>query len=145
MMILTRRPGEAGFVAPEADHVARIDLQPLTLEQAEAVINSATSDQPLLPSQVAALAERAAGNPLFLVELMRSLKSGSDVDSLPHSVEGLIAARIDRLATERSPTLAAACGDGERVSPRAHRALLSQRSSPSPGSGRSGDSTISSP
>ena len=82
MIILTRRPGEGGFVAPESSQVARIELQPLTQTQAETLINSATADHPLLPSQVTALAERAAGNPLFLVELLRSLKSGSDVDSL---------------------------------------------------------------
>jgi class 3 adenylate cyclase/tetratricopeptide (TPR) repeat protein len=97
LLILTRRPGEAGFVAPNASHVASIELQPLTQEQAEALIISATADHPLLPSQVEALAARAAGNPLFLVELLRSLKSGGDVASLPHSVEGLIAARVDRL------------------------------------------------
>ncbi|MGH8927364.1 MAG: adenylate/guanylate cyclase domain-containing protein, partial [Acidimicrobiia bacterium] len=97
MLILTRRPGEAGFVAPPASHVSRIELQPLTPAQAESLINSATSDHPLLPAQVAALAARAAGNPLFLVELLRSLSLGADVDTLPQSVEGLIAARIDRL------------------------------------------------
>jgi len=97
MFILTRRPGEAGFVAPTSNHLARIELQPLSRAQAETLINSATGDNPLLPAQVTTLAERAAGNPLFLVELLRNLSSGSDVDSLPHSVEGLIAARIDRL------------------------------------------------
>ena len=97
MLILTRRPGEGGFVAPQSEQVSRIELHPLTQEQAEQLIISATADRPLLPTQVAALADRAAGNPLFLVELLRSLKSGSDVESLPHSVEGLIAARIDRL------------------------------------------------
>ena len=97
MFLLTRRPSEGGFISPESSQAASIELMPLTQTQAEDFINSATSDHPLLPSQVTALAERAAGNPLFLVELLRSLKSGSDVDSLPHSVEGLIAARIDRL------------------------------------------------
>jgi class 3 adenylate cyclase/tetratricopeptide (TPR) repeat protein len=97
MFILSRRPGDEGFVAPRSDQLARVELEPLTRAQAETLINSATSDSPLLPGQVSTLAERAAGNPLFLVELLRSLSSGSDVDSLPHSVEGLIAARIDRL------------------------------------------------
>lgn len=99
MFMLTRRPGDEGFVAPRSDQLARLELEPLTQAQAETLINSATTDSPLLPGQVTTLAERAAGNPLFLVELLRSLSSGSDVDSLPHSVEGLIAARIDRLPT----------------------------------------------
>lgn len=97
MFILTRRPGDQGFVAPRSDQLSRVELEPLTRAQAETLINSATTDSPLLPGQVTTLAERAAGNPLFLVELLRNLSSGGDVDSLPHSVEGLIAARIDRL------------------------------------------------
>ena len=98
MFILTRRPAEQGFKAPVSEQLERVELKALTQEQAEALINSATNDQPLLAAQVAALASRAAGNPLFLVELLRTLHSDSDVDSLPPSVEGLIAARIDRLA-----------------------------------------------
>ncbi|HEX5718596.1 MAG TPA: AAA family ATPase, partial [Thermoanaerobaculia bacterium] len=97
LFLLTRRPGDGGFVAPQSKEAVRVELQPLDSGQAEEIIKSATTDRPLFPSQVADLAERAAGNPLFLVELLRSLRSGSDVESLPHSVEGLISARIDRL------------------------------------------------
>ncbi len=98
MLVLTRRPGEAGFVAPASGMVDSIELQPLTQEHAEDLIIAATTDHPLLPNQVTDLANRAAGNPLFLVELLRSLKAGGDVSTLPHSVEGLISARVDRLS-----------------------------------------------
>jgi tetratricopeptide (TPR) repeat protein len=46
---------------------------------------------------VRSLAERVNGHPLFLVELLQALRQGNDVDHLPHSVEGLIGARIDQL------------------------------------------------
>ena len=38
------------------------------------------------------------GNPLFLLELLNAVQAGGDAESLPTSVEGLLTARIDRLA-----------------------------------------------
>ena len=52
-----------------------------------------------MPHQSRELAERAAGNPLYLIELLDALRRGDDVESMPGSVEGLIHARIDRLPT----------------------------------------------
>lgn len=98
MFILTRRPGNDGFLADEdAAHIRRFDLGPLDLDQAKRLIRNATEDSPLLPHQLDLLASRAEGRPLFLLELLEALKSGDDVEALPRSVEGLIATRIDRL------------------------------------------------
>ena len=44
---------------------------------------AATDDAPLRADDVAVLAERAAGNPLFLAELLETLRDGGDVASLP--------------------------------------------------------------
>ena len=99
LVLLSRRPGTDGFVAPEeSDTVRRIALGSLGMEQAAALIDAATADAPLMPRQVRTLAERAHGNPLFLIELLEALRRGEDVEALPASVEGLIQARIDRLA-----------------------------------------------
>lgn len=99
LVLLSRRPGADGFVAPEESGVVRhIALAPLGREQAAALIEAATADAPLMPRQVLTLAERAQGNPLFLIELLEALRRGDDVEALPASVEGLIQARIDRLA-----------------------------------------------
>ena len=99
LVLLSRRPGTDGFVAPEeSDAVRHIALAALGTEQAAALIDAATADAPLMPRQVRTLAERAQGNPLFLIELLEALRRGEDVESLPASVEGLIQARIDRLA-----------------------------------------------
>ncbi len=97
LFVLTRRPGTQGFITPSDDSTARIELQPLGIEQAREFITSATADSPLLPQQVELLANRAAGSPLFLIELLAAFRKGGDVDALPHSVEGMIGARIDKL------------------------------------------------
>lgn len=97
LVILTRQPGDEGFVAPDSPVVTRIELAPLDLAQAKDLLQRATTGTPLLPSQVDLLAERADGNPLFLLEMLHALRGGAAVDYLPQSVEGLIAARIDTL------------------------------------------------
>jgi tetratricopeptide (TPR) repeat protein len=73
---------------------ATIDLGPLrsseALTLAEGFIDT---------SQRLALAciERAAGNPLFLEQLLRNAEEGSE-DMIPASIQSLVLARIDRLA-----------------------------------------------
>ena len=99
LVVLSRRPGDGDLVAAdEGRQLRRIDLRPLGVDQATALIDAATEDLPLMRQQVQALAERAQGNPLFLIELLEALRRGENVESLPQSVEGLIQARIDRLA-----------------------------------------------
>ncbi|WP_400994594.1 adenylate/guanylate cyclase domain-containing protein [Agromyces sp. GXQ0307] len=97
LIIVSRQPGDQGFVADEGPAVAHVDLPPLDVAQATELIQRATVGTPLLPNQVAALAARAEGSPLFLLELLQVLRGGAAVDYLPQSIEGLIAARIDRL------------------------------------------------
>jgi class 3 adenylate cyclase/tetratricopeptide (TPR) repeat protein len=97
LIALTRRPGDGGFVAPTAAWLTRILLQPLGLSDAKELILKATEGSPLLPQRIEMLAARAEGNPLFLIELLQALKRGGNVETLPHSVEGLIGARIDKL------------------------------------------------
>jgi class 3 adenylate cyclase/tetratricopeptide (TPR) repeat protein len=103
LLILSRQPGDDGFVATASSYVRRIDLPPLDLDHARVLLQRATTGTPLLSSQVDTLAARAEGNPLFLLELLHALRAGAAVDYLPQSVEGLIAARIDTLApTDRN-------------------------------------------
>lgn len=97
MIILTRRPGVDGFVAPADPEVTTIQLQPLGYEQAKDLIHRATEDSPLPPQQVERLARQAHGRPLFLVELLQTLRSSGSLEEIPQSVEAMIAARIDTL------------------------------------------------
>ena len=77
-------------------------LEPLTVEQTRQLVEG------LLPQSngagtpeaaVAAVAERAGGNPFFAEEMARRLadESGGEVTELPDTVQGLLAARLDSL------------------------------------------------
>ncbi len=118
LLVLTSRPGpDSPLTANQGDALLRLELEPLCVEQAVALIHTATPDTPLMSRQALELAERAAGNPLFLIELLDALRRGDDVESLPRSVEGLIHARIDRLPTaaRRRLRALAVLGVGFRV------------------------------
>ncbi|HWF51648.1 MAG TPA: adenylate/guanylate cyclase domain-containing protein [Solirubrobacteraceae bacterium] len=99
LVVITRRPGEDDGAA-EAAPCTRIDLEPLGPEAAAALLAQITADVPLPPHKLAMLARRAAGNPLFLRELVAQVRAGGDPEDLPESVEDAIAARIDRLTPE---------------------------------------------
>jgi predicted ATPase/class 3 adenylate cyclase len=106
LVVVSRRPEGASPVRGVATRA--IELGPLSTRAAARLLSSATAAAPLPPYRLATLAERAAGNPLFLGELVAQLSAGGDPDALPHSVEAAIAARIDRLAAGDRRTLRAA-------------------------------------
>lgn len=74
---------------------AVMELAPLPREDAEALVADRTS-VPLLPQQVDRVVTRAAGNPLFLEQLVVAFDA-DDADGLPAGLEALVASRIDRL------------------------------------------------
>ena len=75
-------------------------LEPLGRAATALLVSAATTSAPL-PQHVAdELVDRADGNPLFLLELLSVLREGGDISSLPSTIEGLISARVDRLAAE---------------------------------------------
>src|SRR5439155_23329481 len=98
LVCVTRRDVDEGFAAHPDDRSTRIDLKPLDAETAAEMLTAATEDSPFRPDELAALTERAGGNPLFLKELLAAARS-SDVASLPDSVVSFIIARIHRLAS----------------------------------------------
>ena len=97
----TRRPGEDGFAAATGTPplpALTLRLEPLPEEDARALAIAAAGDRRLAEDQVAALMERAAGNPLFLRELASVGEKAHDAEDLPETVESLVATRIDQLA-----------------------------------------------
>jgi tetratricopeptide (TPR) repeat protein len=106
MLVISRRPDSEDPL--EDMDVERIQLGPLSNEAAAELLAQATADAPLPPDRLIRLAERAAGNPLFLHELSSQLTEGGDLDTLPSTVEDAIAARIDRLDPAGRRTLRAA-------------------------------------
>lgn len=92
---VTRRDQGDSFA--DGDDAVALRLAPLTGSAATELLELATADAPVPRHEVAAMAERAGGNPLFLRELAAAAKGASSVEDLPDSVEALIASRIDRL------------------------------------------------
>jgi class 3 adenylate cyclase/tetratricopeptide (TPR) repeat protein len=97
LLCATRRPTPGGFVAAEGVPpvpALTIQLEPLA-EEAVGSLIAAAADGGLLQHEVSAIAERGAGNPLFLQELVASERAEEE---LPETVETVVAARIDKLA-----------------------------------------------
>jgi class 3 adenylate cyclase/tetratricopeptide (TPR) repeat protein len=95
LLLTTRRDQDARLVAG-SQRSTSIRLQPLAAGEALALVEAETEDEPLPGHVVAALAERSGGNPLFLGELVLAVRR-SGLETLPDSVEQLVAVQIDRL------------------------------------------------
>jgi len=95
-----------------------IDLGPLRKQDSIALIAEfIDAADPLAASCL----ERAAGNPLFLEQLLRTAQEGSGVN-LPDSIQSLVLARMDRLEPDDKKALQAAAVIGQRF----HADALSQ-------------------
>jgi tetratricopeptide (TPR) repeat protein len=106
LVIVSRRPH--GLAPLESLAAEVIELGPLGDAATGELLALATDTSPVPPHKLAELAGRAAGNPLFLRELVSQVAGGGDPDALPKSVEGAIAARIDRLPRADRRTLCSA-------------------------------------
>lgn len=69
--------------------------------------------------------ERAAGNPLFLEQLLRSARETQD-EKLPATIQSLVLSRLDRLSPKDKAALRAASVIGQRFSLDALRQLIDQ-------------------
>jgi class 3 adenylate cyclase/tetratricopeptide (TPR) repeat protein len=96
----TRRPVDGGFVAAEGTPplpALTLRLEPLPVSDAHTLIEAAAG-RVLTEEELQAIAERGAGNPLFLQELASADEAAEEVEELPESVHELVTTRIDRLA-----------------------------------------------
>ncbi len=97
----TRRQDGGGFAAAEGTPplaALTLHLEPLPAEDAKTLARAAAGERAVSEGELAAITERAAGNPLFLQELAAPEDGGSANEQLPKTVEALVATRIDRLA-----------------------------------------------
>lgn len=99
-LLLTHSGPESTWTAFEAEGLRclRLTMLPLTRAHAIEVVQLATDAQPLSSYDVELIAERSAGNVLFLFELLDMVRKTGTTDALPDSVEAVVAADIDRLA-----------------------------------------------
>lgn len=96
LMIVTRRPEGPGLLADEVDGTV-LKLSALDGEETARLTELASGGASLHPLDQEALAQRAGGNPLFLLQLVSSRHEGTTSDDLPESIERVVATRIDRL------------------------------------------------
>jgi len=106
-------PFDANWRAQSSGGLAMmIDLKPLRAEDAIRLASSVISVADEFSQQCVA---RAEGNPLFLEQLLRSRLDDSR-GLLPHSVQGVVLARLDSLAEPDRRALQAASILGQRFS-----------------------------
>jgi class 3 adenylate cyclase/tetratricopeptide (TPR) repeat protein len=111
LLVITGRTPKPLRVPDSADPLL-LELGPLPASAAETLLLDATKRLSLAPHQLAAIAERGAGNPLFLRELATVAGRGGDSRLLPESIEDVIGAQIDLLAVADRSTLRAAAVAG---------------------------------
>ena len=83
--------------SPESADESDISLDPLDASTVESLVYTATEASPLRPDNVAAIIERAGGNPLFVQELVKAVRETGDIESLPTSLDGVVGSQIDAL------------------------------------------------
>ncbi|HEY3831212.1 MAG TPA: AAA family ATPase [Acidimicrobiia bacterium] len=75
----------------------RIDLAPLPAADVAAIVRDRLGTVALAVDVERRLVHQAAGNPLFALEYARSVAQGGVDETVPETVQSLIAARVDRL------------------------------------------------
>ncbi|NNJ08723.1 AAA family ATPase [Chloroflexales bacterium ZM16-3] len=100
---------------PQGDDAAELELNDLPATDCAALLDRLAGDAPLSDELRGQLVARAAGNPLFLEELLRAVRSSNaGLDTLPDSLSGLMLARIDRLDERSRSILRVAAVIGQR-------------------------------
>jgi tetratricopeptide (TPR) repeat protein len=103
-----------GPVLPAELRALALDLEPLPPEAAVALARAALGDE-ADPATGEALAARAGGNPLFLLELGQAAAELEAGTALPDSIEALVTARMDTLHPRDRLLLREAAVLGSRV------------------------------
>jgi class 3 adenylate cyclase/tetratricopeptide (TPR) repeat protein len=95
-LLVTTRP-VADSLVDRGGPGERIELAPLDVESATQLALAVAAEHALSEEAIGDIAFRAAGNPLFLRELVGAARTG-ETENLPESVESLLTSRIDTLA-----------------------------------------------
>ncbi|MEP7276183.1 MAG: adenylate/guanylate cyclase domain-containing protein, partial [Betaproteobacteria bacterium] len=121
VLVMTTRREAAAYAehwAPE--RTTRFELAPLAPADALALARIHFAASPDLAQRCV---DRAQGNPLFLVQLIRS---GSDDDAVPASIQSVVLSRLDRLPPADKRALQAAAVIGQRFSLELLRSLIGE-------------------
>ena len=123
VVLATRREEPGGLSLPDHPH-ARLELGPLSREEARAVA-LATPEASAVPPHVLELAvDRTGGRPEFLLDLLSAAAAG-DRDELPESVGAATMARIDALDPRTARSFAAPlCSGSTSIAPPGRRVAV---------------------
>jgi tetratricopeptide (TPR) repeat protein len=94
LVVAVRRDERGGF---EPGLGERVQLEPLAAEVIERLVIAATEATPMRPHEIAAIVDRAEGNPLFVDEITRLAVGVGSMEALPESVGAAMSAQIDAL------------------------------------------------
>lgn len=99
LVCINRRHVATGFTAAERKDTTLLHLAGIDDTAADELVTTLAdrADGALAPHVRAVLVARGCGSPLFLEELTASALAGRDVEELPDTLEGLLAARVDVL------------------------------------------------
>jgi len=119
MLVLTHRLADRILDTTNFDEerCLHVPLGPLAPAARIEMIEAVTEDAPLRPHEAEIIADRSGGNPLFLRDLLDAVRTSGSIESLPDSVEALIAGEIDRLAPTDRMILRYASVLGTRFDP----------------------------
>jgi predicted ATPase len=117
-----------GYRAPWADHsyVTQVALRPLSPRDSLSVVSSIVQPEQITAPLANRILERAEGNPFFLEELCRAVVEHRDLggaERLPDTIQGVLAARVDRLPETPRRVLQSASAIGREFSLRLLRAI----------------------
>ncbi|MFL5944523.1 MAG: adenylate/guanylate cyclase domain-containing protein [Gaiellaceae bacterium] len=101
-------------------------LDPLTDEQARALLDEIGQEWPLDAAARAHITEAAEGNPLYLEQMAAMLAEGAPTHGIPPTIQALIAARLDRLPPNERTVLESAAVAGKHFVRSALRKLLAE-------------------
>ena len=122
LVLITRTPGNQGLHHGRGYPATVVDLQPLDHTRASELARRLAERSPVPPHLLSEIVERAAGNPLFLSEMLAH--AGAET---PHSVEDIVAVRIDALAPSDRSALRHLAVLGERFDLGLVRSVLGDR------------------
>ncbi len=97
LVCTTRRQVEDGSEGAFGFDPVRIEIAPLPDQLAGQLASELTEEAGVSMRDIERLCDRAGGNPLYLVELLRAVLDSGSQEDLPDRLEDILAARIDRL------------------------------------------------
>lgn len=125
LVVLTRRDVDSGLHSELDFRAHRVDLRPLGDDDLRELAHDISERRPIPDDELGGLIRRAAGNPLFLIELVQARMESDGRSELPTTLEGIIAARLDRLPSHDRRVLRHAAVLGDRFPPEMARSVLS--------------------